>query len=252
MLPISRISTFFQYIGSLGLFVKSCLWRLAIQKLDWRLLKREIRVIGLESFFLVTLISFFLGIIIAFQTAYQLKMFSSEIYIASLVSLSLVRELGPVISSLVVAARSGASITAGIGSMKISEQIDALETFSVNPISYLVVPKLIALLIVMPVLVIYADCTGIIGGYIVGAAKFSIPAKLYFRMTFDALQIKDIVSGAMKSFCFGGIIAFIASYEGFKPFSSTEVSRSVTYSVVRSFIAIIVIDCILTALFYFL
>ena len=252
MSPISRISTFFQYIGSLGLFIKNSLWCLTTHKLDWRLLKREIRIIGLESFFLVTLIAFFIGIIIAFQTAYQLKLFASEIYIASLVSLSLVRELGPVISSLIVAARSGAAITAGIGTMKISEQVDALETFSVNPINYLVVPKLIALLIVMPILVVYADFTGIIGGYVVGATKLSIPPQLYFRMTFDALRIKDIASGAIKSICFGGLIAFIASYEGFKPFSSTDVSRSVTFSVVRSFIAIIVFDCILTALFYFL
>jgi phospholipid/cholesterol/gamma-HCH transport system permease protein len=213
---------------------------------------REIAFIGVDSLFLSSIIAFFIGIIIAFQTAYQLKQFSSEIYIASLVGLSLVRELGPVITSLIVAARVGASITAGIGSMKISEQVDALESFAVNPIDYLVVPKFLALLICMPVLVMYADCMGILGGYLVGSLKFGIPMDFYFRITFDVIKVKDILTGLTKGVCFGAIIAFISCYEGFRPMSSTDVSKSVTNSVVRSFLLIVVFDCILTALFYFL
>ena len=166
-------------------------------------------------------------------------------------ALALVRELGPVIGSLIVAARSGASITAGIGSMKISEQVDALEAFGVNPINYLVVPKFIALVLCMPVLIIYADCLGIFGGYLVGSFKFGIPFGLYFRMTLDALSMRDIFSGLVKSACFGSIIAFISCYEGLRPFSSIDVSKAVTYSIVRSFLLIIICDCALTALFYF-
>lgn len=207
--------------------------------------------IGVDSLALVSLVSFFIGIIIAFQTAYQLKQLSAEIHIASLVALSVVRELGPVISSLIVAARCGASITAGIGSMKISEQIDALEVFAVNPINYLVVPKFIALIICMPILVIYADFLGILGGFLVGFTKFALQPNFYFNLTFEALGAKDIIGGLIKSVCFGGTIAFISCYEGFQPFSSTDVSKSVTNAVVRSFIMIIIFDCILTALFYF-
>lgn len=249
---VRKIQVLFQYIGSISFFIGDIFLWLFAKKRDVKAVIREITFIGINSLPLVSLISFFVGIIIAFQTAYQLKQLSSEIYIASLVALSLVRELGPVLGSLIIAARSGASITAGIGSMKISEQVDALEAFAVNPVDYLVVPKFLALIIAMPILIIYADFLGILGGYIVGSSKFGIPFHFYFKLTFDALKIKDILSGLIKSVCFGAIIAFICSYEGFKPFSSTEVSEAVTHSVVRSFILIIICDCILTALFYFM
>jgi phospholipid/cholesterol/gamma-HCH transport system permease protein len=240
------------YVGRLIFFAKDTVWWMFAKARDWKAIKREVIFIGLNSLPLVSLISFFIGIIIAFQTAYQLKQLSSEIYIASLVGLSLVRELGPVLGSLIVAARSGASITAGIGSMKISEQVDALEAFAVDPVDYLVVPKFIAFLICMPFLIIYADAWGIIGGFVVGSTKFAIPFGFYFKLTFDALRIKDVLSGLIKSLCFGSIITFVCCYEGFQPFSSIDVSRSVTRAVVRSFIFIIICDCILTALFYFM
>ena len=245
------IKDLLHYTGCICFFIIDTFKWLFTKKRSLKSLVREVIFIGIDSFPLVSLISFFIGIILAFQTAYQLQQFSSEIHLASLVALSLVRELGPVIGALIVAARSGASITAGIGSMKISEQVDALEAFGVEPIDYLVVPKFISLLVCMPVLVIYADLLGILGGYLVGAFKFSIPFGLYIRMTFDALAMKDVVSGLVKSVFFGSIIAFISCYEGLRPFSSTDVSRVVTYSVVRSFILIIICDCILTALFYF-
>lgn len=247
----TTLSALSGYVGSLILFVKDIFWWLLAKKRDRKSLLREASFIGMDSLFLVAIIAFFIGIIIAFQTAYQLKQLSSEIYIASLVGLSIVRELGPVISSLIVAARSGASITAGIGSMKISEQVDALEAFAVNPVDYLVVPKFLALVVCMPILVLYADFMGILGGYLVGSAKFGMPMAFYFRLTFDALKIKDILTGLFKSVCFGALIAFISCYEGFQPMSSTDVSKSVTNSVVRSFLLIIISDCILTAIFYF-
>jgi phospholipid/cholesterol/gamma-HCH transport system permease protein len=251
MTLVKNIEDLIQYIGGIGFFVKDTLWWTVSKTRSWKPIVREIIFIGVDSLLLVSLVSFFIGMIIAFQTAYQLKLFRSEIQLATLVALSLVRELGPVMGALIVAARSGASITAGIGSMKISEQVDALEGFGVEPIDYLVVPKFIALLISMPLLITYADFWGILGGCVVGATKFSIPFGLYFRMTLDALQLKDIMSGFVKSISFGSIIAFVSCYEGFRPFSSTDVSRSVTHSVVRSFIFIIIFDCILTALFYF-
>ena len=248
---VRLIGDLFRYIGSISFFICDTFKWLFTKKRNLVNLLREMVFIGVDNLILVSLICFFIGIIIAFQTAYQLQQFSSEIQLAPLVAMSLVRELGPVIGALIVAARTGASITAGIGSMKISEQIDALEAFGVEPIDYLVVPKFLSLLICMPVLIIYADFVGIIGGYLVGAFKFAIPYKLYFRMTVDALSFRDIFSGLAKSTTFGCVIAFISSYEGFRPFSSIDVSRAVTLSVVRSFITIIIFDCILTAIFYF-
>lgn len=249
---VKKISNLFLYSGRMAFFIKDILWWLFRKKRDIKSLFREIIFIGINSFPLVTFISFFVGIIIAFQTAYYLKSFASEHQIATMVALSIVRELGPVLGSFIVAARSGAAITAGIGSMKISEQVDALDAFAVDPIDYLVVPKFIAFIICMPILVIYANFLGIMGGYIVGTTKFCIPLKLYFRLTLEALKYKDIISSLIKATIFGGIISIISCYEGFRPFSSIDVSRSVTLSVVRSFLFIILFDCILTALFYFI
>ncbi|OQX82088.1 MAG: hypothetical protein B6D56_00780 [Candidatus Omnitrophica bacterium 4484_70.1] len=249
---VHRIERFFRYFGRLAVFIQDIFYFLSFKRRSIYSITREVVSIGIESLFLVSLISFFVGIIIAFQTAYQLKRLSSEIYIASLVVLSLTRELGPVLSCLVIAARSGASITAGIGSMKISEQIDALEAFSVNPVDYLVVPKFIALVISCPILVIYADLFGVFGGYVVGMLKFSIPFSFYFKLTLEALTYKDILSGLIKSVFFASIIAFVSCFEGLRPHSSVEVAKAVTFSVVRSFILIIICDCILTAIFYFI
>jgi phospholipid/cholesterol/gamma-HCH transport system permease protein len=248
---IKKIEHFLGYLGNLLFFIKDIFYWVVSRRGKLRGLLREIIFIGIDSFFLVSVISFFIGIIIAFQTAYQLKMFSSEIYIASLVALSLTRELGPVLGSLIVAARSGASITAQLGTMKISEQIDALDVMGVDPVDYLIVPKFLALIIAMPLLVIYADFLGIFGGYLVGSFKFAIPFNFYFKMTFDALAYKDIFSGLLKSVCFGAIIAFISCFEGLRPSTSTDVARGVTKAVVRSFLLIIIFDSILTAFFYF-
>jgi len=249
---IKRVEQFFKYVGNLNVFVKDVMLCLLSCKVNLTRLVQEMVFIGIDSFPLVSLVSFFIGIIIAFQTAYQLRMFSSEIYMAPLVALSLTRELGPVLGSLIVASRSGAAITAQLGAMKISEQIDALDVMGVDPINYLVVPKFISLIIVMPLLVIYADFLGILGGYLIGATKFSLPMGFYFKMTFDALVYKDIISGLIKSVCFGAIIAFISCFEGFRPNSSSDVAKVVTNSVVRSFILIIIFDSILTAFFYFI
>jgi len=248
---IAKLGYFLSYVGKLSLFVKQIFYKLFTGKKDFKSLTREMIFIGMDSFFLVSLIAFFIGIIIAFQTAYQLRAFNLQHQIASLVAVSLTRELGPVLGALIVASRSGASITAQLGAMKISEQIDALDVMGVEPVNYLVVPKFISLLVSMPLLIIYADCCGIFGGYLVGALKFGLPFGFYFSTTFDALTHIDIISGLIKSICFGMVIAFISCFEGFRPNSSTEVARAVTYSVVRCFISIIVIDCILTAAFYF-
>ncbi len=252
MFLLQLVENFFSYLGNILCFIKDIFYWLFTKKRDSKSLVREVISVGINSFPLVFLISLFIGIIIAFQTAYQLQQFESEIHLASLVALSMVRELGPVIAALIVAARSGASITAGIGSMKINEQVDALEAFGVEPIDYLVVPKFLALILCLPVLVLYADLMGILGGYLVGASKFSMSFGLYMRMTVEALAFIDVASGLVKSIVFGSIIAFICCFEGFKPSSSIDVSRAVTQAVVRSFVMIIIFDAILTAFFYFI
>ncbi len=208
--------------------------------------------IGVCSFPIVALISFFTGIVLALQSAYQMAQLSAEMYISSLVALSMLRELGPVLTALVVAGRVGASITAELGSMKVTEQIDALEALATNPIKYLVVPRFMALVIMLPLLTVFADMIGILGGYLVGVWKLGINPGMYMRMTYDALVFKDLFSGLLKSVAFAVIICIVACYQGMNTKGGAEgVGMATTQSVVISFIMIIATDCFFTALFYF-
>jgi phospholipid/cholesterol/gamma-HCH transport system permease protein len=208
---------------------------------------------GYDSFPIVSLVSLFIGFIFALQTAYFMQRIGSEMYIASLVALSLVRELGPVITALVVAGRVGAAITAELGSMQVTEQIDALETLATNPIKYLIVPRFLALSVMVPILTLYADAIGIFGSYLICVYKLGISSSMYMQVTFDALLYKDILTGLFKTIFFGMIIAFVSCYEGFNVEGGAEgVGRATTRSVVITFILIIAADCFFTALFYFI
>jgi len=173
-------------------------------------------------------------------------------YIASLVALAIVRELGPVITALVVAGRVGASNTAELGSMQVTEQIDALETLATNPIKYLIVPRFIALSIMLPILALYANMIGIIGSYLICVFKLGISSSMYMNITFDSLVYKDLFTGLFKSLIFGMLIALISCHEGFNVTGGAEgVGKATTRSVVLTFIMIIAADCFFTALFYF-
>lgn len=208
---------------------------------------------GLDSLPLVSLTALFIGFIFALQTAYFMQRIGSELYIASLVALSIVRELGPVITALVVAGRVGASITAELGSMQVTEQIDALETFATNPVKYLVVPRFIALSLMLPILTLYADAIGILGSYLICVFRLGISSSIYLRVTWEALFYKDLFNGLFKTIFFGMIIALVSCYEGFNVKGGAEgVGKATTRSVVFSFIMIIIADCIFTALFYFI
>lgn len=218
----------------------------------WRIFADQMERIGVASFPLVFLTALFTGMVLALQSAYQLQRIGGEVYIGSLVALSMTRELGPVLTALVIAGRVGAAITAEVGTMRVTEQIDALEAAAVDPVGYLAVPRLVALGVMLPVLTLYADAIGILGGYLVGVYKLGIGSTLYMQMTWDPLQIKDIATGLFKAFVFAAVIATIACYEGFITEGGAEgVGRSTTLSVVISFILIIAADCFFTGLFYF-
>lgn len=208
---------------------------------------------GYDSLPIVSLVSLFIGFIFALQTAYFMQRIGSEIYIASLVALSIVRELGPVITALVVAGRVGAAITAELGSMQVTEQIDALETLATNPIKYLVVPRFLALSIMLPLLTLYSDAIGILGSYMICVFKLGISSSMYLRVTAEALLYKDLFTGLFKTIFFGMIIALVSCYEGFNVQGGAEgVGQATTRSVVFTFIMIIIADCFFTAMFYFI
>ncbi len=248
-----HIISFFYFLGGLAnLTLKTLYFSFAPPYKKDRILEQAKKA-GLDSLPLVSLIALFIGFIFALQTAYFMQRIGSELYIASLVALSIVRELGPVITALVVAGRVGAAITAEIGSMQVTEQIDALETFATNPVKYLVVPRFLALSLMLPILTLYADAIGILGSYLICVFRLGISSSIYLRVTFEALWYKDIFTGLSKTIFFGMIIAIISCYEGFNVKGGAEgVGRATTRSVVFSFIMIIVADCVFTALFYFI
>lgn len=208
---------------------------------------------GIDSLPIISLVAFFIGVIMALQTAYQMQRLGSEIYIASIVALSMVRELGPVITALVIAGRVGAAITAEIGSMQVTEQIDALQTLATNPVNYLVVPRFLALSLMLPVLTLYANIIGIFGGWLICVHRLGISSSMYLNITFDSLLFKDLFTGLIKTIFFGMIITFVSCYEGFNVEGGAEgVGRATTRSVVTAFIFVIAADCFFTVLFYFI
>jgi len=248
-----RTLSFLYFLGGLANLVSQAFYWTFIPPLKKERILEQAKKAGLDSLPLISLVAFFIGVIMALQTAVQMQRLGSEMYIASIVALSLVRELGPVLTSLVVAGRVGAAITAEIGSMQVTEQIDALETLATNPINYLVVPRFLALSLMLPILTLYADIVGIIGGYLICVYKLGISSSMYLHITFDALLFKDLFTGLLKALFFGMIIAFVSCYEGFNVEGGAEgVGRATTRSVVTMFIFIIACDCLFTALFYFI
>jgi len=244
---------FFTYIGGVFNLFVSVIFQVFVPPFRKKELFEQMYKIGVLSLPIVFLVSLFTGMVLALQSAYQLTKMNAQIYISSLVALSIVRELGPVLTALVIAGRVGASITAELGTMKVTEQLDALETLASNPVKYLIVPRFLALCIMLPILTIYADFIGILGGYLVGVYKLLIGSAIYIQMTFDPLVFKDIFTGLFKSFIFAMIICIVSCYEGFRTEGGAEgVGKATTFSVVTSFILIIAADCLFTALFYFM
>ena len=207
---------------------------------------------GIQSIVIVFFVMFFTGIVLAMQSAPQLIQMGGLIYVASLVTISICRELGPVLTALVIAGRIGAAITAEIGSMKVNEQVEALDTMAINPIRYLVVPKLIALFVMLPCLTVIGDASGLLGGYIIGVHNLDINSGLYIQTALKFLTLKDIYTGLSKSFIFAIIITMVGAYQGFKTRGgAVGVGRATTISVVTSFILIIIADAIMTSIYYF-
>ena len=213
----------------------------------------EMVKVGVNAVPIVCLISFSMGMILAMQSAYQLEQFGATIFTADLVAVAQTRELGPLMTAIIVAGRSGSGIAAEIGTMKVGEEIDALRSMGFHPIKFLVVPKLIALAIMVPCLTVIADFVGIAGGF--GMAVFSLDLGFsrYLNRTIFALVFKDMITGLIKSFVFALLVGLTGCYMGFKVEGGAEgVGRRTTQSVVVSIFLIILADSFFTAVFYFL
>ncbi|MBT0654270.1 MlaE family ABC transporter permease [Geomobilimonas luticola] len=209
----------------------------------------QMAIIGYETVPVASVMAFFVGMVLALQTGVELNKYGGQNIIGAIVGHSMVRELGPVMTSFLVAGRAGSAMAAELGVMRVYEEIDALKTLDINPVRYLVMPRLIASLICVPALVIYSDAIGIIGGAIISNLhpKIFVSYTTYYDSVTDALKLREVGNGLIKSVAFGGIIAQICCYVGFKTSGGARgIGLSTTRSVVWSFMLILVADYLLT------
>jgi len=213
---------------------------------------KQMAFIGVGTLPIALLMGFFVGMVLALQTGYQLLRFNVQSIIGAIVGLSLAKELAPVLTGYLVAGRIGAAITAEIGTMTVSEEIDALRVMGVDPIRYLSMPRFIAAVFMVPVIVIYVNIIGMFGGAIIAATYVDVSMPNYFDNLFDVLTFGEIARGLVKAMCFGAIVAIIGCYKGFKTSGGAEgVGRYTTESVVLSFILILVFDYFVSRILLF-
>jgi phospholipid/cholesterol/gamma-HCH transport system permease protein len=222
------------------------------RKIRWRETLYYMDMCGSDAVPIVILICLLMGIILGFQGAVQLHKFGTDIFLADLVGLSIVKELGPLMVAMITIGRAGSAFAAEIGTMKVSEEIDAMITMGFVPSRFLIMPKVIAMIVAAPFLTIFGDLAGVIGGFLVGNLQLGIPVVAYYNRTVVAITPAALVPGFTKSIVFALIIATVGCMRGFEAKSDAQgVGRAATSSVVTSILLVVIADAILTVLFSF-
>ena len=238
-----------EYLGGLGLMV----WELARclrKRCEVRTLLEQMEQIGVRSLSIVLLTAVFTGMVLALQMGNYLARFGAKPYAGRILALSMLREMGPVLTALMIAGRVGSGITAEVGSMKVTEQIDAMRSMGINPIQKLVFPRMAALLVMLPLLTVLADFVGILGGLVISVLELDLTADFYFSSILQFIRFQDVFSGLGKTVFFAFFIAAIACYNGIEATGGADgVGRATTRTVVTSSITILISDFFLTKLF---
>lgn len=235
--------------GRAWIFLFKTLGAIAVPPLRLQLIVTQLYQIGVNSSVVVALIGVFTGAVLAVQGEYTLSQFGATAFTGSAVALSLIRELGPVLTALMVIGRAGSAITAEIGIMRITEQIDALRSMAVDPIKYLMVPRFVAGMIAMPLLTAMFIVVGIAGGYIVGTGLLGLSSGTFTSQMISAVDMSDVWSGMVKSIVFGFIFGWVSCYKGYRcGFGAVGVNRATTQSVVTASVAVLVVDYFLTSI----
>ena len=243
--------TFLERAGRLAIFTSEAVSHCIRPPLYPRLIFRQMLEIGYYSLPVVGLTGIFAGMVLALQSHTGFSRFAAESAIPTVVVLSMTRELGPVLAGLMVAGRVGAAMAAEIGTMRVTEQIDALTTLSTNPFKYLIVPRLIAGLLMLPCLVFVADVIGVFGGYLVGVYKLEFNSEAYISNTFEFLEAMDVVSGLVKAAVFGFLISLMGCYHGFHSRGGAQgVGAATTNAVVTGAILVLVFNYVITEAFF--
>ena len=221
-----------------------------VRHVNWRAVPHLVERAGTDGIPIVIVLDFLVGFVMAYQSAVQLKLFGANIYVADLVGIAVTRELAPLMTAIIIAGRSGAAYAAELGTMRVSEEIDALRTMGFRPISYLVTPRTITLAIVAPVLTLLGAVAGVLGGMVVGAMSLGVTPHGYFAELQTILDLSDVWTGLVKSVGFGIAIAFIGCRQGLSARGAAQgVGRSTTSTVVACLFAIVVIDTLFTVVF---
>ncbi|HEX9022743.1 MAG TPA: ABC transporter permease [Geobacteraceae bacterium] len=245
----ARLIRFNEIFGEMAILLGQTLYFFREAPRNLQSIMTQMAIIGYETLPIASVMAFFVGMVLALQTGIELQKYGAQNIIGAIVGHSMVRELGPVMTSFLVAGRAGSAMAAELGVMTVYEEIDALRTLDINPVRYLVMPRLIACLICVPALVVYSDCIGIIGGAIVSNfhPKIFVSYATYYDSLTVALKLKEIGNGLVKSVVFGGIIAMVACYVGLKTTGGARgIGQSTTRAVVLSFMLILVADYCLT------
>ena len=222
------------------------------RQLKWGYTLRQMVLVGYNAIPIVFLISFFVGLILALQGAHELVKLGGATYTMSLVSVAMTREIGPLMTAIIVAGRSGSAFAAEIGTMKVTEELDAFEAMGLSSVRFLVVPKYLSMLIMMPCLTMMSDLAGILGGVLFSMLQLGQSLALVWYNTMDSLSMQDIWTGLIKSLVFGAVITEVGCFEGFEVRGGAEgVGKSTTASVVNSIILVIAADVVFTTLFYY-
>lgn len=249
----SLVISFVEQLGEVGLFLYRAIFASFTRPFNFRLVLEQLDEIGFKSVPIVVASAMAIGMVMVVQLAWGFAWFGAKGVVGPVVSLSFVRELGPVVTSLLVGGRVGSGITAEIGSMKVTEQIDAIRTLGADPVRKLVAPRLVAALISFPFLAVIADFTGILGAMIMSNIELDVKPRLFLSSILEWVTISDFASGISKTFFFGMIVAITGCYIGMKAEGGTQgVGRATTATVVVSLLLIIIGDFFLTKLFLIL
>lgn len=236
--------------GMALMLVQSIAW-MFVPPLKLRNVFQQMEFVGVKSLFVVILTGAFTGAVLALQSYNALKRFGAESLVGPTVALSMARELGPVLTGLMVTGRAGSAMATELGTMRVTEQIDALYTMAVNPIKYLVSPRILAGVLMLPVLAVITDFVGVVGGYFVGVKMLGINPGVYIGRTVDFVKPHDIFDGLIKAACFGLILSLVACYNGFNTIGGAAgVGESATKSVVLGCVMILISDYFLTSVMF--
>ena len=242
------IINFTRQTGSVLLLLLETLRHMITPPYEVRHIMMQIYEVGVKSVPVVLITGVFTGMVLALQSYTGFKRFGAESLVGSVVALSMTREMGPVLTGLIVTGRAGAAMAAELGTMRVTEQIDALETLATNPVRYLIVPRFIAGVLMLPALSVFADIIGILGGYAITVGLFHSSPAQYWKRTWDILKMEDIYNGLLKAAFFGAALAIICCYKGFYSEGGAEgVGKATTGAVVISFMTILISDYFLSA-----